>query len=73
MSLTLDPSEVAKILDVSVKTLAYWRWAHKGPAYIRLSERKFRYHEADVQRYIDERRIDPSARARLEKTHYASR
>ncbi len=65
----MQPKEVAEMLGVSPVTLRYWRMISIGPPYVRLSERRFLYDERDVLRYIDERRIDPSARAATRINH----
>jgi hypothetical protein len=38
-----------------------------GPKFIRLTCRNFRYHERDVDAYVEARTYDPSARASLEE------
>ena len=63
----LEPKEAAELLGVAPDTLRYWRYEGRGPKYVKYSQRCFRYDEADVRRYIDEHRIDLSARTSLER------
>ncbi len=67
----LSTKEAAKQLGVKPDTLRGWRMIHSGPKFHRYSARVFRYDERDVERYINEHRYDPSARASLEKRIHA--
>lgn len=48
----ITPDQAAAMLAVAPRTLADWRRAGIGPAYLRLSERKFRYRESTVRAYL---------------------
>lgn len=48
----LDPEDVANILNMSPRTLERWRAQGRGPHFVRLSGRRVRYRNADVQRWI---------------------
>jgi len=47
----LDQNEVAEMLNVSPKTLEYWRWKKKGPKFLKVG-RLARYRESDVLAYV---------------------
>jgi predicted DNA-binding transcriptional regulator AlpA len=49
----LDQNEVAEMLNVSPKTLEYWRWKKKGPQFFKLG-RLVRYYQQDIFRYLQE-------------------
>lgn len=49
----LTPPQVAERLAVTVDTLRVWRWAGRGPRYVKV-QRAVRYNEADIERYIRE-------------------
>ena len=48
----LTPPEVAKLLNVSVRTLERWRMTGEGPSYVRLSRKQIRYTEVAVVKFI---------------------
>ena len=48
----LDEKEVAKTLNVKVATLRRWRWAGKGPRFLKIGG-AVRYDPADVQAFIE--------------------
>ena len=54
-----DGKGAAKRLKVAEQTLANWRHLRKGPAYIKMSGGKIIYREADLDAYLNARRIDP--------------
>jgi predicted DNA-binding transcriptional regulator AlpA len=61
--LFLRARAVAKMLDVSLATLADWRQAGRGPRYVRLSgdkRTKVRYRVSDLERWIARRSIESS-------------
>jgi predicted DNA-binding transcriptional regulator AlpA len=48
----LEPSEAAHLLGLSVATLARWRMAGKGPAFVRPAPRLVRYRRADIDAWL---------------------
>ncbi len=60
MDLTTDavlpPPTVAELLDVSERTLEYWRYSGRGPAFIRVGRRTVRYRLSDVQAFLEANR-----------------
>ena len=55
----LDPEHVARILKLrSARVLEAWRRNGSGPPFIRVSSRCIRYHRADLDAWINERRVD---------------
>ena len=58
----LTPFEAADRLGVSWRTLEGWRQRGTGPVFCRLSTRRIRYREQDVERFIAaQRRASTSA------------
>ena len=51
----LTTADVAQLLDVGERTLEFWRYAGKGPAYLKVG-RRVRYRPADVEAYLEARR-----------------
>lgn len=51
-TLTLSPKEVAECLGIGVATLANWRWAGRGPRYVKVGGR-IRYRVSDIMAYLD--------------------
>lgn len=47
----LTPEEAAKRLTLRPKTLARWRWAGRGPRFIKIG-RSVRYAESEIQAFI---------------------
>ena len=47
----LSPTDVAAVLGVPIATLANWRWARTGPAFLRVG-RHVRYRRDDLNRWI---------------------
>ena len=56
----LSSPDVAKLLDVSERTLEFWRYAGKGPAYVRVG-RRVRYRPADVEAFLEAQRQNTRA------------
>lgn len=58
----LTTQEVAALLRVDPSSVRRWRaeTPPQGPPFVRLSERIVLYAEADVQRWLGERRIAPA-------------
>jgi predicted DNA-binding transcriptional regulator AlpA len=56
----LDQREAAEFLSTSPDTLRAWRRDSFGPAFVRLGRsRVIRYRESDLQRFIEERVVEP--------------
>jgi predicted DNA-binding transcriptional regulator AlpA len=53
----LSPEELVKITGHSVNTLAHWRSAGKGPAFLKLSHR-IAYAASDVEEWLRSRRVE---------------
>lgn len=56
----LTEREFAALFGVSVRTAQEWRQTGQGPPFLKLSDKKrgvVRYDPADVQAYINERRV----------------
>jgi len=51
----LRQAEVARILNLSPRTLEAWRHRGGGPRYILLTPRCVRYRESDLNLFIEER------------------
>ncbi len=51
----LRQEEVAKILNLSPRTLEAWRHRGGGPRYILLTPRCVRYKESDLNQFLEER------------------
>ena len=51
----LRQAEVAKILNLSPRTLEAWRHRGGGPRYLRLTARVIRYRRLDVNQFMEER------------------
>jgi hypothetical protein len=47
----VDETKAAQLLDLRVKTLRRWRWAGKGPRFIKLGS-AVRYRLADLDEFI---------------------
>ena len=47
----VDEIAAAQLLGLSVKTLRRWRWAGKGPRFVKLGS-AVRYHPADLDEFI---------------------
>ena len=53
----LSPEELAEITGHSINTLAHWRCAGKGPAFLKLSHR-IAYAASDVEEWLRSRRVE---------------
>jgi hypothetical protein len=47
----VDETKAAQLLDLTVKTLRRWRWAGKGPHFVKLGS-AVRYRPADLDEFI---------------------
>jgi predicted DNA-binding transcriptional regulator AlpA len=59
--LLLCEHETAERLRVPPRTLQKWRRQGRGPDYIRLGPRSFRYEQAAIEAYIAAQRRTPGA------------
>ncbi len=48
----LDEKEVASILNINVATLRRWRWAGKGPRFLKIGG-AVRYAQSDIAAFIE--------------------
>lgn len=48
----INETEAARLLALSVKTLRRWRWAGKGPRFLKI-EGAVRYDSADLKEFIE--------------------
>jgi len=55
----IDEHEAAEILNLKVATLRRWRWAHKGPCWIKLGG-SVRYRRSDLDAFMEANRHSPS-------------
>jgi hypothetical protein len=55
--------ELAELLKVDASSIRRWRTAQplQGPPFVRVSARRTIYSAADVEAWLDHRRVDPSA------------
>ncbi|MGF7174350.1 helix-turn-helix transcriptional regulator [Azospirillum doebereinerae] len=51
----LTSKELAKILNVTTKTLERWRGAGEGPCFVRISASNVRYRTQDIETFINRR------------------
>lgn len=58
----LIEEEAAAYLRQAPTTLRQWRHLRKGPAWVKVGKRAL-YRRSDLEAYVNERRVDPSARA----------
>jgi hypothetical protein len=65
----LTTKQAATRMGLADSTLREWRMMNIGPAYVRFSVNSVRYHDVDIDKYVSERRYDPSVRAALEGSH----
>jgi predicted DNA-binding transcriptional regulator AlpA len=59
---TFNEHIAAKFMGLAVQTLRNWRNLGKGPSYIKLG-RCIRYRLADLEEYIQNRKINPERRS----------
>ena len=53
----LTESEAAEYLGISKKTLQRWRFGRRGPNYVRVAGKLFRYHQAILDAWMDQQTI----------------
>ena len=54
----LPDEKAAALLDTCAQTLRNWRGQGRGPSYIKIG-RNVRYRLGDLEKYIENNRIDP--------------
>jgi predicted DNA-binding transcriptional regulator AlpA len=59
-SALLDVKQAAAALSVAPATLENWRWARRGPAFVRIGLRRVRYRVADLRAWLAARTVTPS-------------
>ena len=59
----LTPQQAAEFLCKPLGTLNNWRWAGRGPAYVKVGH-SVRYLEEDLVHFIEVNRVEPAAEAR---------
>jgi DNA-binding transcriptional MerR regulator len=69
MDTHLKTSKAAKFIGVAAPTLRYWRAIGYGPAYSVNSPRCIVYAEAELIKWLADRRCVPSVRATLKEFH----
>ena len=66
--MTIDPSELvpdgetARLLDKKRNTLAGWRCAGEGPAFVKVGRRVY-YRRADIMAWLGTQRREPTRKA----------
>jgi len=55
----LTPRETGRALGVSVHTLANWRAAGRGPAFLRIGRGRVRYREVDLSAFVAGHLVHP--------------
>lgn len=58
----IPPAQTAAILHSTVGSLGVMRCKGRGPAYVKVGSKCF-YRRRDLEKYLNERRRDPSAKA----------
>jgi predicted DNA-binding transcriptional regulator AlpA len=57
----MTTEQLARLLGVDPSSVRRWRTSTpvQGPPFIRMSDRVVKYRRADVERWLDSRRVDP--------------
>jgi predicted DNA-binding transcriptional regulator AlpA len=66
----LTETQVSMLFNVSINTLRYWRHCGDGPNYIKMGK-LVRYHEAELESYVQRKTCVSKARATAEERHVA--
>lgn len=53
----IKASALSELLDVPLETLAKWRQHNAGPSFIRLDSGQVRYGTADIQAWVEGRKV----------------
>jgi hypothetical protein len=59
--MNLTPKQLAERWNVSVRTLANWRCANVGPAYLKINGTRVVYALSDIEAYEDHSRVEAAA------------
>lgn len=51
----LSPGEAAEYLDVTERTLSYWRIKGQGPSFVRVHRRRIAYRVQDIENWLEAR------------------
>lgn len=62
----LTQNQAAEYLGINKRTLENWRYAGRGPEYVRLSHRAVRYRQSDLEKFVDERVYQSTAHEAVE-------
>lgn len=54
----LTPDEAARFLALSPKTLARWRWAGRGPSFVKLGS-AVRYSQRQLDEFVSNAQVQP--------------
>jgi excisionase family DNA binding protein len=57
----LESVPTASYLKVQPETLRVWAWKGHGPAYIKVGRQRL-YRRSDLDKWLNEQRVDPSTR-----------
>ena len=66
----LTETQVSVIFNISINTLRYWRHCGDGPNYIKMGK-LVRYHEAELESYVQRKTCVSKARATAEEHRVA--
>ena len=50
----VSESTLAKLIDISVFTLRYWRQNNKGPKFVKLKNNRIRYPKQEIQNWYED-------------------
>jgi hypothetical protein len=56
----MDAESAARCLGLKPRTLELWRWAGRGPQFVRVSSRCVRYRTEDLNSWLRTRVVDPT-------------
>ena len=61
MTMLISPEETGQRLEKSQKTLANWRCAGRGPAYIKIGD-LIRYDTNDLEAWLQSQKVTPGSK-----------
>ena len=50
----VSENTLAKLIDISVFTLRYWRQNNKGPKFVKLKNNRIRYPKQEIQNWYED-------------------
>ena len=50
----VSENTLAKLIDISVCTLRYWRQNNKGPKFVKLKNNRIRYPKQEIQNWYED-------------------